>query len=336
MQDKAKKLGWHVLVNKVLDFHKCRQDMRGFYSRSRAVNDSEMQDHVHTLPKIADMIYNHDIIETFENQFTDWIQNNSINKCNGLKNFQPDISQGATQTFDSFYIRHKDRKLKLFAGEYLYHIVVGNNLNIDWSFISSHDQLTSDDCLVLSVPFCDTGDQPNDLEQILEVCDNKNIPVLLDCAYYTISQGIDIDLNHSCIDTVAFSLSKTFPIAHARVGMRYTKPNISDGQKLHSKINYDNRISAGVGLHFINKFTSDYVYLKHQSFYKEIVDFLSLTPSQTIIFADGNEDWQQYGRRDILGAYGLEQDQSMYKNRVCITELLENKTITRNIMNEYH
>ena len=158
------------------------------------------------------------------------------------------------------------------------------------------------------------------------------MPVLLDCAYYTIAQGLDIDLNYKCIDTVTFSLSKTFPIAHARVGMRYTKHDLQDGQKLHSNINYDNRISAGIGLHFINKFPSDYVWLKYKNAYKKFVASLGLKQSQTILFADGDDQWKEYGRRDILKSYGLDDDQRLYKNRICITELLENKELSEKVL----
>lgn len=336
MLDRAKKLGWGILTSKEFGFEQCRQQMRGFYSRSRAVNDLEMQEHVKTLPRIGEIIYRDDIISEFQNSFAYWIRKNTLNTCKGLEHLEPDLSQGATQAFESFYLRHRGRKLKLFAGEYLYHLVVARDLGIPCSFINDADDIMVNDCVVLSVPFCDTGDTPNNLEVLLEKCDGLGVPVLLDCAYYTISKGIHIDLNHDCIDTVTFSLSKTFPIAHARVGMRFIRPGIADGQKLHSKINYDNRLSAGVGLHFIHKFSSDHVYLKHCDFYTEIIKFLGLKSSQTIIFADGSDEWQQYGRRDILNAYGLEQDQSMYRNRVCVTELLENAATARSIMNEHN
>ena len=156
---------------------------------------------------------------------------------------------------------------------------------------------------------------------------------MLDCAYYTIAQGLNINLNFNCIDTITFSLSKTFPIAHARVGMRYTKHKFQDGQKLHSNINYDNRISAGIGLHFINKFPSDYIWLKYKKAYNKFVNALGLKQSQTILFADGDNQWKEYGRRDILQSYGLEDDQNLYHNRICITELLENIKLSEKVLN---
>jgi hypothetical protein len=332
--NKAKQLAWAIMVDRGMDFDSCRHKMRGFYSRSRSINDEEMKDHVSRIPAVGDLLYDDNIISRFEKSFAGWIQSNDLNSCSGLENFQPDISQGATQAFDSFYLRHRGRKLRMFAGEYLYHIVVAKQLGIEWSFLDSADQLGEDDALILSIPFCDTGNLDNELDQILRTCEDKGVPVLLDCAYYTISKDIHLDVNFKCIDTVTFSLSKTFPIAHARIGMRYTRPEIQDGQKLHSNINYDNRISAGIGLHFIDRFRSDHVYKKYQSLYKAVTDYLELEPSQTIIFAEGDNEWEQYGRRDILQAYGLDHDQSMYRNRICVTELLENEILTRRMIDE--
>jgi aspartate/methionine/tyrosine aminotransferase len=163
-----------------------------------------------------------------------------------------------------------------------------------------------------------------DLEEILNFCDQQGVPVLLDCSYYTIASNINIDLNHSCIDTVAFSLSKTFPIAHARVGMRYTRPTWQDGQKLHKNINYNNRLTAGVGLALIQEYSSDYVVNKYQEHYDYLVDLLGLTPGNSIMFADGDATWLEYGRKGLLETYGLDFDYRLFRNRICLTQLLEN------------
>lgn len=330
----AKKIAWHILVSKGLNFKECRQAVKSFYSKSRAINDESVVDHVKKAPDVYNMMMDNSLIARFQNNFTSWIQKNKFNTCSGLELYEPDISQGSTQSFDSFFLRHPDKKHKFFLGEYLYHIVVKKNLGQKWSFIADHRELIQGDALILSVPFCDTGNAPSQLQQILTHCTEQQIPVLLDLSYYTISHGIDIDLNFDCIDTVAFSLSKTFPVAYARIGMRYTRRKSMDGQKLHSKINYDNRISAGIGLHIIQKFPSDYVVEKYLDFYHRVASKLDLYPSQTMIFADGSSDWSSYGRKELLTAYGLEDDSKFYKNRICLTELLENKQLVREFMND--
>jgi len=330
----AKKIAWHILLSQGLGFEECRQAVKSFYSKSRAINDGPVVDHLKKSPSVYNMMMDNSLISKFQNSFTSWIQKNKFNTCSGLELFEPDISQGSTQSFDSFFLRHPDKKHKFFLGEYLYHIVVKKNLGQKWSFILDHTELSKGDALILSVPFCDTGNAPKQLDQILTHCTEQKIPVLLDLSYYTISHGINIDLNFDCIDTVSFSLSKTFPVAYARIGMRYTRKESMDGQKLHSNINYDNRISAGIGLHVIEKFPSDYVVNKYLDLYHKVAAKLDLDASQTMIFADGTNDWSSYGRKELLTAYGLEDDSKFYKNRICLTELLENKQLIEEFLHD--
>jgi len=330
----AKQLAWSVTAKKINNFHSARAAVRHFYSGSRAISDQEVVNTIKKLPPISDMIYDYDVIGKFENKFGGWLQNNQYNTVSGLENFEPDISQGATQSFDSFYIKHANKKWKMFHGEYFYHTLMAVNLKREWSFIHDLDQLHTGDAVMISVPFCDTGSGINNLDQILTHCDQHDIPVLLDCAYYSIAKNIHLDLDHPCIDTVAFSLSKTFPVAHARVGMRYTRPGHKDGQKLHSKINYDNRVSAAVGLIMIDSFGSDWVVNKYQNAYNRLTDLLNLTPGDSIMFAEGNESWVEYSRKSLLETYQLELDYRLFKNRICLTQLLEHLPVVKQCLED--
>jgi hypothetical protein len=323
----AKQLAWAVTTAKTSDFHSARTLVKHFYSGSRAINSTEVGATIKKLPAIADMIYDHSVIGKFEKSFGSWLEKNKYNTLSGLENFEPDISQGATQAFDSFYIKHANRHWKMFYGEYFYHTLTAINLQKQWSFIQDHRELNSGDVLMISVPFCDTGNQINNIEAILDHCDQHNVPVLIDCAYYTIARDIELNLNHSCIDTVVFSLSKTFPVAHARVGMRYTRLTHRDGQKLHSKINYDNRVSAAVGLYIIDQYSSDWVVDRYYESYLRHTDLLNLTPGNSIMFAEGNDSWVEYSRKSLLETYGLDLDYRLFKNRICLAQLLENGDI---------
>lgn len=321
----AKQLAWIVTTKKVSEFGAIRASVKNFYSGSRAISDPALVNFVKTLPHISTMIYNYSVINDFEKQFTSWIQLHSSNCITGLEQFEPDISQGATQAFDSFYIKHSNRTCKFLTGEYFYHILVSMNLNKSWKYINSYTELSENDALILSMPFCDTGSKVNNIEEILNHCTKLGIPVLLDCAYFTIASNINLNLLHSCIDTVVFSLSKTFPVAHARIGMRYTKKDFRDGQKLHSQINYDNRISAGIGLELIKNFPPDYIVKKYQNDYNQLVKLLKLLPGDSIMFAEGDSAWQEYGRKSLLDTYKLDLDYRQFKNRICLTQLLEHK-----------
>lgn len=330
----AKQLAWLVASKTTRNFQSARTAVRHFYSGSRAINNPEISKVLLQLPSMPNMLCDTDIIARFENDFAAWLMAHQWNTIRGLENFEADLSQGATQCFDSFYVRHADKRWRMLRGEYFYHILTAVNLDHDWSFVEDHEQLQTGDAFVISVPFCDTGSRIADLDSILDHCDRQDIPVLLDCAYFPIAKNIDLDLNHSCIHTVAFSLSKTFPIAHARVGMRYTRPGHRDGQKLHSSINYDNRITATVGSAIIENFSSDWAVDNYQQCYDRLVGLLGLTPGDSVLFAEGDQSWQEYGRKSLLETYKLDLDFRLFRNRICLTQLLENIDLVKTCLRE--
>jgi hypothetical protein len=48
-----------------------------------------------------------------------------LNCITGIDSFdQVDYSQGTTESFDHFYIKHPQRRFRCFRGEYLYHQLV--------------------------------------------------------------------------------------------------------------------------------------------------------------------------------------------------------------------
>jgi hypothetical protein len=320
----AKFLAWSTCLDKGMTFNQTREFVKNFYSGSRAILDDEMKTWVKSLPNISDCLYNHTLISAFENKFADWLNNNKHNRITGLNNFQPDISQGATQVFDSFLVCYGNKRIRFLPGEYFYHVVVCEGVNRPYKYINEVSDIIEGDAVIVSVPFCDTGSKPEKLSELLDHCDMHNIPVLLDCAYWTLSKGMEINVDRPCIKMIAFSFSKTWPVSHARVGIRFTRPNFIDGQKLHSKINYDNRLSAAIGLKIMQSFNSDYVVDKYWDKYQLLCQRLGLTPGNSVLFADGDNTWQQYSRKSLLDLYGVDQQDSLYKKRICLTQLLEN------------
>ena len=222
--------------------------------------------------------------------------------------------------------------MRCFVGEYFYHIKTWISTATNWSFITDQDPLQPGDALVISVPFCDTGNQPNNLNTVLEQCEQLSIPVLIDSCYYTISSGIDLDLTSPAIDTVAFGLSKAFPVAHLRIGIRYTRDSVFDGQKLHNTINYNNIFGAYVGKKLITQFKSDYIHSVYNEKQKQVCNQLGLEPSASVLFAVGDSKWNQYNRQHLLNSYQLAFDPELFVNRISLTGVYDNwdifKTVT--------
>ena len=263
-----------------------------------------------------------------------WINSHSSSKLLGLNKYQADFSSGTSQSFDSFYYRHCTRRMRCFVGEYFYHLKTWISGGADWSFITDNDPLVAGDALVISLPFCDTGSIYPNFNSIIEHCEKHNIPVLVDCCYYTISSNINVDLNSKAIDTVAFSLSKAFPVANLRIGVRFTKPEIFDGQKLYNSINYNNSVSAYIGLKLIEKFSSDYIYNTYKQKQAEVCDYFNLTASNSVIFAVGDSQWNCYNRSNLLNSYQLDFDADQFKNRICLATIFDNWDLFNKIKNE--
>lgn len=319
----GEELAWLISTNKNKNFFKSREESRHLFQGSRAVRNTSVLELCDLIKK--DNVTTTTNLKTFEITFLNWLQNHSSNTVDGLEKFNPNFSNGTTQAFDSFYLRNSDRRFRCFVGEYFYHLKSWISIKKQWAFIDDLTDIKENDAVVISAPFCDTGSMHPRYQDLLKVCTQMGVPVLIDCCYYPISGNVQLNFNHECIDTVCFSLSKAFPVANYRIGVRYTRPDIYDGQSLLSEINYNNEYSAILGLGLIQSFRSDFVYTEYQKKQKEICSTLSgLTPSDCSIFAIGNDDWKQYSRKNLLNKYGLQFDPAIFTNRICLNPIYEN------------
>lgn len=335
--DIAQQLSWAIAVRENKDFFQARSAANLVLQGSRAVKDPTVTQFLSTITKdivLDDVLKNLCHLNSFLAEMTLWLQAHSNNKIKALDQFTADFSAGTTQSFDSFYWRHRDRRMRCLVGEYFYHLKTWISTGVDWAFVTDTDPLMPGDALVLSVPFCDTGNQPAGIDTLLDTCDRLEIPVLIDGCYYPISQGITIDLDHQCIDTATFSLSKAFPIAHLRIGIRYTRDHVFDGQKLLNTVNYNNVFSAYVGRKLMSRFESDYIYKVYRDRQIQTCQDLGLTASSSVLFAVGDNTWDRYNRKNLLDSYHLDLDPALFVNRISLVGIFDNWDIFEAIKNE--
>jgi hypothetical protein len=328
MEKLARKFGYWIAVreNQHCDFFQARRRSSGLYIGSRINYDPNF-----TLPSIGNLeniITSSDQLKKFEAGFLPWLQQHKTSKVHGLDQFQADYSEGTTQAFDSFYTRHRTKRFRCFVGEYFYHLKVWQSCNFDWAWTNGQD-LEPGDALVLSVPFCDTVVPHKDLDKLLDQCSQKSIPVLLDLCYYTISEHVEVNANHQCVDTVAFSLSKAWPVSTARIGMRYTRPNIFDGQKLHCSIGYNNNLGAAIGNAVLDSYAPDWLVDQRSRQYPVVCTLLGLSPTSSVNFGIGNDLWNNHSRRELLSNYGLSFDPSLFVNRICLNKIYQHWDLFR-------
>lgn len=263
------------------------------FGHSTAVSDSAVLDFIKTisLENFSDV----DINRTFCKEYLEWIKKHS-NKVTGLDEFKYAVySQGTSEAFDKFYLKNLNRRFRIFKSEYLYHQLAWRNSKLNWNYIED-EKLDSNDAVIISYPFADTGNKHNNMDFILHNCTALGIPVLIDCAYYTISLGLEFDFNHSCITDITFSLSKMFPVAHARIGMRLTREDDDDTLFVYEKANYQNRLGAILGLELIRNFSPNYIVDKYKETQLEFCKLTKTEPSSTVLFGLGDKVWNDYNR----------------------------------------
>ena len=244
--------------------------------------------------------------ETFINDYHEWFQKD-IN-LPGIESFgNLDFVAGTTETFHMFYYRHMDKRLRLFKDEYFYHHMMRKNYFKDYLDLDSNT-LAKGDVVVMSCPYSGTGGIPNDFYDILKICEDLSIPVMLDLAYINISNIRELNVNFKCIETITTSLSKVFPVETLRIGIRLERNLFDDPIHAYNQNNYVNLQSIHVGHELIKRFDNKWLLNKYKGIQIETCDALGVHPSDCVIF--GIADKGKYDEYNRGGA----------KNRLCFSK----------------
>ncbi len=256
-------------------------------------------------PDLSKIMLDTGIVDTFCEEYFNWIKTSTNHQVYGLDEYKHlTYSLGTSEAFDKFYIRNKDRRFRCFKTEYMYHQLSWRHSWPNWRYIEDCD-LLENDAVVISLPFADTGDKHHLHEEILEKCTKLGIPVLIDLCYFSISTGLKIDLTYPCITDVTVSLSKAFPVAHARIGMRLTRTDDDDAMFVYQKALYNNRAGAALGLEFIRNFSCDYIPVTYRKRQEEFCELLGVTPSKTVLFGIAQSNWKEYNRGGLTNRLSL-------------------------------
>jgi hypothetical protein len=237
-------------------------------------------------------------IQEFCDTYRNWLTNSKLNNLKGLDSFPyANYSLGTTETFDKFHLKYHNKRFRCFRGEYAHHKIVFDNHFPNWKYIES-EELKQGDAVVVSMPFSETGDiHKYFTTEFLDECYLKNIPVLIDSAIYGTVGGIEFDYSHPAIEQVTFSLSKVFPTAFLRVGIRFTRVDQKDMLSMYHNVPYTGIFGALVGKLFMEKYSCDEVYEKNRVKQIEFCNQLNVTPSKSVLFGiDHNHEYNHYSR----------------------------------------
>ena len=269
------------------------------YGSIYSITDKKLEDEVNDI--ISNVVqsgclYDTNIHNLFLERFYNWILETKNNTIVGLEKFQSKVfTNGSTEAFDKFYLKNKNRNLRYFNGEYMYHAAIGKSY-FDNVVLLDNAPVGKNDVVVISLPFADTGDEHPQMESILEKCSELDVPVLIDCCYYGACSELTMNFNYSCITDITFSLAKSFPLGFIRVGMRLTKEDNNDPLFVYNKNNYVNRLSSAVGLTLLNRYGPDYNYNTYNETQQNFCIELGVEPSKCVFFATSKEKFVEYNR----------------------------------------
>jgi len=278
------------------------------YRELTAIKDKSVKYFIESL-KIEDFLYNKHLIYEFKENFVSWVnssKNNHFENLNSFKNVQ--ITNGSVHTFDHFYLKHKNKILRTAKGEFMYHHGALKN-GYMYAPMSQMSSSMKNDVFIISVPFTAYGRIHDEFFDWMDMCEEHKVPVLLDFCHAPVSKNIKINLDdYSCIETLAFSISKPFYGGeNLRVGVRFQRENEDDGIDIlnSDEIEMLNLIGIGIANELITHYDFDYNWDTYGKIYSEVCNKLNLTETNNILYAIGGDDYNQYNRSGV--------------NRICLS-----------------
>ena len=249
--------------------------------------------------------------ETFVDTFDEWIRGSKLNNIKGLLNYKTFIA-GTSQAFDTFWMRHHDKRFRCFQGEFFYHKANWKKFH-KWEYIDNRD-IAWGDAVVISYPFSDYCKEHSEMKNILDRCEKSKVPVLIDCAYYVIAKDLDFDFsNYSCVEDIVFSLSKGFYQENKlRAGIRYSRYFRDDNIDMYNEWEQLNHVGAYLGTKLLNEFPPDYAVNLFKDRQLKYCEEHNLKPADCVSFAFGDIKYNDLNRGTDV-------------NRLCIADQIGDK-----------
>lgn len=247
------------------------------------------------------------IYDEYIETITSWILSTKNNNITGLESFAvKDVVIGTTQTFDEAYYTYRNRQLRVFSNEYAYHKrnVSVKPLNDDNNYIP----LEKDDWVLISLPFSGNGNNALYYEILLKDAEEKNIPVIVDCAWFGTCRNINFDFSSPIIQAVTFSLSKGIGLGNMRTGIRFSN---YDTGSIKQQNDYKHLVFSNmqIGIWQMNKFGPDYITNKYLNAYKKMCKDLDL--QQTLCIHVAGNNGKLLGVRNLVKEYYKNETHSM-------------------------
>lgn len=239
--------------------------------------------------------------DTFLDLYPEWIASSKLNSFRGLEreNFPYRfVSLGVTQAMDwwHYYCSANDLRLRMYRGEYPYNRDV---LLEDWTrdrYIDD-EQLMPGDAVIVSIPFSGNGGKHDRWDELMMTCNDLDIPVFVDCAWFGTCFGIDVNLKEPCIKMVGFSTGKGLSCGNWRSGIVFSQ--IEDcSLAMQTEWRHGIHLNVAIANELMRNFSPDTMPKKYKESHVAICEHYGLTPSNTIHIATApdTDEWSSFHR----------------------------------------
>ena len=219
-------------------FWEVRARSHSIFSSGNAIKDPAVIDFVNSL-SLSEHLRDCWIVDKFQEAFPAWIAAGTRYQLHNLDQFKyVGFSQGTQESFLNWYMMHKDKRLRVFRGDYWWHMEIWQKAGFNWKYIDDDFDIQPGDACICSLPFALTGQEHERFKWLVEQCNRQGVDLLVDFIYLPNSNNVvDIDLSADCIKEITFSLSKTFPVQTAKIAVRMLKHKPSDPMQMSNDEN---------------------------------------------------------------------------------------------------
>ena len=232
------------------------------------------------------------------------------------------LPQVSTQnTIIDFCLQNKNRNIIMHQEEY-WQTQWFDSMNIKTTKTKKIvDAIDENSALILDLPLRGTMELPTWTDEVFDLCDKLQVPVLLDTAYLLLQDNPLVDFDRKCITHICCALSKTFSFNGMSLGFKFKKTNLVSKYDLYYA---QNRPNVQIILDLIENFSCRYIFDKYAPLRSKWCKILNLQATSSVKHAHIPKELQWFNASKFWYDNGLSQ------NLIDLTVLYENDAMLTN------
>lgn len=192
----------------------------------------------------------------FKGLATEWFMSSRLNHLSGWDKFKDiDVILGCTHFIESTCLRY-GWKIQHLPNEYSYYRINGKSPTLV-------DDLQENVPLIISLPTWQTCNIHPEWDRVLSVCEQRNIDVHIDGAWFQSARNIEFDFDHPNIKSFAMSIGKGIDVQWNRIGIRWSRQKTIDSITMMNKFDQIHHSATTCGAYIMENVEKDYAWNRY-------------------------------------------------------------------------